>query len=194
MCLQPILEGSGVFVKKINKFVKPKSGFNVIATANTKGQGSEDGKFIGTNILNEAFLERFPITFEQKYPSVSVEKKILNNTLKLAGKTDDQFTEKLVTWADVIRKTYFDGGVDEIISTRRLVHIVQAFAIFGNKMKAIEVCTNRFDDDTKNSFVELYSKVDAGASADDIIEQQRQADLNSQMDSNDDEEDDQDVV
>ena len=194
MCLQPILEGSGVFVKKINKFVKPKPGFNVIATANTKGQGSEDGKFIGTNILNEAFLERFPITFEQKYPSVSVEKKILNNTLKVAGKTDEQFTDKLVTWADVIRKTYFDGGVDEIISTRRLVHIVQAFAIFGNKMKAIEVCTNRFDDDTKNSFVELYSKVDAGASADQIMEQQRQADLNSQMDSNDDEEDDQDVV
>ena len=194
MCLQPILEGSGVFVKKINKFVKPKPGFNVIATANTKGQGSEDGKFIGTNILNEAFLERFPITFEQKYPGVSVEKKILNNTLKVAGKTDEQFTDKLVTWADVIRKTYFDGGVDEIISTRRLVHIVQAFAIFGNKMKAIEVCTNRFDDDTKNSFVELYSKVDAGASADDILEQQRQADLNSQMDSNNDEEDDQDVV
>ena len=194
MCLQPILEGSGVFVKKINKFVKPKPGFNVIATANTKGQGSEDGKFIGTNILNEAFLERFPITFEQKYPSVSVEKKILNNTLKVAGKSDDKFVEKLVTWADVIRKTYFDGGVDEIISTRRLVHIVQAFAIFGNKMKAIEVCTNRFDDDTKNSFVELYSKVDAGASADQILEQKRQADLNSQMDSNDDEEDDQDVV
>jgi len=194
MCLQPILEGSGVFVKKINKFVKPKDGFNVIATANTKGQGSEDGKFIGTNVLNEAFLERFPITFEQKYPSVSVEKKILSNTLKVAGKKDDNFVEKLVTWADVIRKTYFDGGVDEIISTRRLVHIVQAFAIFGNKMKAIEVCTNRFDDDTKNSFVELYSKVDAGASADDILEQQRQADLNSQMDSNDDEEDDQDVV
>ena len=194
MCLQPILEGSGVFVKKINKFVKPKPGFNVIATANTKGQGSEDGKFIGTNILNEAFLERFPITFEQKYPGVSVEKKILNNTLKVAGKTDEQFTDKLVTWADVIRKTYFDGGVDEIISTRRLVHIVQAFAIFGNKMKAIEVCTNRFDDDTKNSFVELYSKVDAGASADQILEQKRQADLNSQMDSNNDEEDDQDVV
>ena len=194
MCLQPILEGSGVFVKKINKFVKPKSGFNVIATANTKGQGSEDGKFIGTNILNEAFLERFPITFEQKYPSVSVEKKILSNTLKVAGKSDEKFVEKLVTWADVIRKTYFDGGVDEIISTRRLVHIVQAFAIFGNKMKAIEVCTNRFDDDTKNSFVELYTKVDAGASADQILEQQRQADINSQMNSDDDEEDDADSV
>ena len=130
MCLQPILEGSGVFVKKINKYVKPKDGFNVIATANTKGQGSEDGKFIGTNILNEAFLERFPVTFEQKYPSVSIEKKILNNTLKVAGKSDVKFVDKLTTWADVIRKTYFDGGVDEIISTRRLVHIVQAFAIF----------------------------------------------------------------
>ena len=156
MCLQPILEGSGVFVKKINKFVKPKDGFNVIATANTKGQGSEDGKFIGTNVLNEAFLERFPITFEQSYPTMKIEKKILTNTLKAAGKTDDKFIDKLTTWADVIRKTYFDGGVDEIISTRRLVHITQAFAIFDNKMKAIQMCTNRFDDDTKNSFVELY--------------------------------------
>jgi len=189
MCLQPILEGSGVFVKKINKFVKPAQGFNVIATANTKGQGSDDGKFIGTNVLNEAFLERFPITFEQKYPGVAIEKKILNNTLKAAGKSDENFVEKLTTWADVIRKTYFEGGVDEIISTRRLVHIVQAFAIFGNKMKAVEVCTNRFDEDTKNSFVELYTKVDAGASAEQILEQQRQSEINTQMDSNDDEED-----
>ena len=126
MCLQPILEGSGVYVKKINKFVKPKNGFNIVATANTKGQGSEDGKFIGTNILNEAFLERFPVTFEQKYPSVAIEKKILTNTLKAAGKSDKGFIEKLTTWADVIRKTFFDGGVDEIISTRRLVHITQA--------------------------------------------------------------------
>ena len=189
MCLQPILEGSGVFVKKINKYVKPKDGFNVIATANTKGQGSEDGKFIGTNILNEAFLERFPVTFEQKYPSVSIEKKILNNTLKLSGKSDVKFVDKLTTWADVIRKTYFDGGVDEIISTRRLVHIVQAFAIFGNKMKAIEVCTNRFDDDTKNSFVELYTKVDSGVSADQIMEQQKQDELNQQVSDNDSESD-----
>ena len=189
MCLQPILEGSGVFVKKINKYVKPKDGFNVIATANTKGQGSEDGKFIGTNILNEAFLERFPVTFEQKYPSVSIEKKILNNTLKVAGKSDVKFVDKLTTWADVIRKTYFDGGVDEIISTRRLVHIVQAFAIFGSKMKAIEVCTNRFDDDTKNSFVELYTKVDSGVSADQIMEQQKEAELNSQVNDNDSESD-----
>ena len=190
MCLQPILEGSGVFVKKINKYVKPKDGFNVIATANTKGQGSEDGKFIGTNILNEAFLERFPVTFEQKYPSVSIEKKILNNTLKVAGKSDVKFVDKLTTWADVIRKTYFDGGVDEIISTRRLVHITQAFAIFDNKMKAIQMCTNRFDDDTKNSFVELYTKVDAGANAESIMEDQKKASLAEQMGDNDSESDD----
>ena len=189
MCLQPILEGSGVFVKKINKFVKPKDGFNVIATANTKGQGSEDGKFIGTNVLNEAFLERFPITFEQSYPTMKIEKKILTNTLKAAGKTDDKFIDKLTTWADVIRKTYFDGGVDEIISTRRLVHITQAFAIFDNKMKAIQMCTNRFDDDTKNSFVELYTKVDAGANAESIMEDQRNADINSQVEDNDSESD-----
>ena len=189
MCLQPILEGSGVFVKKINKFVKPKDGFNVIATANTKGQGSEDGKFIGTNVLNEAFLERFPITFEQSYPTMKIEKKILTNTLKAAGKTDDKFVDKLTTWADVIRKTYFDGGVDEIISTRRLVHITQAFAIFDNKMKAIQMCTNRFDDDTKNSFVELYTKVDAGANADSIMEDQKKSDLTEQMKDNDSESD-----
>ena len=194
MCLQPVLEGSGIFVKKINKWIQPKQGFNVIATANTKGQGSEDGKFIGTNVLNEAFLERFPVTFEQKYPSVKIENKILNNTLKSYGKSDVKFIDKLTTWADVIRKTYFDGGVDEIISTRRLVHITQAYAIFNNKMKSIEMCTNRFDDDTKNSFVELYTKVDAGASADQIIESQKKAELESQMkednDSESDEEDD----
>jgi len=190
MCLQPILEGSGVFVKKINKYVKPAQGFNVIATANTKGQGSEDGKFIGTNVLNEAFLERFPITFEQKYPSVSIEKKILNNTLKSYGKSDAKFVDKLTTWADVIRKTYFDGGVDEIISTRRLVHITQAYSIFDNKMKAIQMCTNRFDDDTKNSFVELYTKVDSGASVEDIIEDQRKAEVEAQTDDNDSESDD----
>ena len=191
MCLQPILEGSGVFVKKINKFVKPKEGFNVIATANTKGQGSEDGKFIGTNILNEAFLERFPVTFEQKYPNAKTEEKILNNTLEAAGKKDTDYVSKLVTWADVIRKTYFDGGVDEIISTRRLVHIVQAYAIFKNKLKAIEMCTNRFDEDTKTSFVDLYTKVDAGATADQIIESNRQAEVAAQTEtnSNDGEED-----
>ena len=196
MCLQPILEGSGIFVKKINKFVKPQSGFNVIATANTKGQGSEDGKFIGTNVLNEAFLERFPVTFEQSYPQSKVEKKILTNTLKAAGKSDVKFIDKLTTWADVIRKTYFDGGVDEIISTRRLVHITQAYAIFDDKMKAIKMCTNRFDDDTKNSFVELYTKVDSGANAESIMEDQRKAEVDAQLkedndsESPDDEEDD----
>ena len=190
MCLQPILEGNGVYVKKINKFVKPANGFNVIATANTKGQGSDDGKFIGTNILNEAFLERFPVTFEQKYPAVKTEQKILNNTLAAAGKKDVEYVEKLSTWADVIRKTYFDGGVDEIISTRRLVHIVQAYSIFGNKMKAIELCTNRFDDDTKASFVDLYTKVDAGATADSIAEEQKAEALKAQqMESNDSEDD-----
>ena len=190
MCLQPILEGSGVFVKKINKFVKPKDGFNVVATANTKGQGSEDGKFIGTNILNEAFLERFPVTFEQRYPNAKTEEKILNNTLEATGKKDTNYVNKLVTWADVIRKTYFDGGVDEIISTRRLVHIVQAYSIFSNKLKAIELCTNRFDEDTKTSFVDLYTKVDAGATAEQIIESQRQSEVaaQSQTDSNDGEE------
>ena len=194
MCLQPILEGSGIYVKKINKFVKPAVGFNVVATANTKGQGSDDGKFIGTNVLNEAFLERFPITFEQKCPTASVEEKILVNTLGTSSKDDKEFCKKLVTWADVIRKTYFDGGVDEIISTRRLVHIIQAYKIFKKKIKAIEVCTNRFDDDTKDSFMELYTKVDAGASAEQIAEQQRQADIASQTNEDDDSSDDADVI
>jgi len=194
MCLQPILEGSGVYVKKINKFVKPAHGFTVVATANTKGQGSDDGKFIGTNVLNEAFLERFPITFEQSYPAAKVEEKILTNIMATTGKVDGEFAKKLVTWADVIRKTYFDGGVDEIISTRRLTHIVQAYSIFkGNKMKAIEVCVNRFDADTKNSFMELYTKVDAGASAEQIAEEQRQADISSQMDE-EESSDDGDVI
>jgi hypothetical protein len=200
MCLQPILEGSGIYVKKINKFVKPKIGFNVIATANTKGQGSDDGKFIGTNILNEAFLERFPVTFEQQYPSAKIEEKIVSTKLKSAGKKDDKFAHNLVTWADVIRKTYTDGGVDEIISTRRLVHIAEAYGIFKNKMKAIQVCTNRFDDDTKNSFVDLYTKVDSGASVEQILEDKKKAEeaeilSEEKQDSNDSEdgEDDYDV-
>ena len=175
MCLQPILEGSGIYVKKINKFVKPKIGFNVVATANTKGQGSDDGKFIGTNVLNEAFLERFPVTFEQEYPGNKTEIKIVATKLKSAGKSDDKFASNLVTWADVIRKTFKDGGVDEIISTRRLVHIAEAYAIFKNKMKAIEVCTNRFDESTKTSFVDLYTKVDSGASAEQILADKKAA-------------------
>jgi hypothetical protein len=165
MCLQPILEGNGVFLKKINQFVKPAKGFNVIATANTKGQGSDDGKFIGTNILNEAFLERFPITIEQAYPTNKIEEKILLNVMsdkKLTSAVDNEFAKSLVTWADIIRKTYYEGGVDELISTRRLVHIVEAFSIFKSKMKAIEMCTNRFDLDTKTSFLDLYTKIDGG--------------------------------
>ena len=163
MCLQPILEGNGVFLKKINKFIKPSKGFNVIATANTKGQGSDDGKFIGTNILNEAFLERFPITVEQAYPTNKIETKILLNVMAEKGLTATaEFATSLVTWADIIRKTYYEGGVDELISTRRLVHIVEAFSIFKNKMKAIEMCTNRFDLDTKTSFLDLYTKIDGG--------------------------------
>ena len=165
MCLQPILEGNGVFLKKINKFIKPAPGFNVIATANTKGQGSNDGKFIGTNILNEAFLERFPITVEQAYPTNKIESKILLNVMTEKGLTkqsDEKFATNLITWADIIRKTFYEGGVDEIISTRRLVHIVEAFTIFKNKMKAIEMCTNRFDVDTKTSFMDLYTKIDGG--------------------------------
>ena len=194
MCLQPILEGSGIYVKKINKFVKPKFGFNVVATANTKGQGSDDGKFIGTNVLNEAFLERFPITFEQQYPAAKTEQKIVATKLKSAGKSDDKFATNLVTWADVIRKTYKDGGVDEIISTRRLVHIAEAYAIFKSKMKAIEVCTNRFDDSTKTSFVDLYTKVDSGASAESILADKKAAEeaeilSEEKQDSNDSEED-----
>ena len=163
MCLQPILEGNGVFLKKINRFVKPSKGFNVIATANTKGQGSEDGKFIGTNILNEAFLERFPITIEQAYPTNKIENKILLNVMSEKGMTvTPEFATSLVTWADIIRKTFYEGGIDELISTRRLVHIVEAFSIFKNKMKAIEMCTNRFDLDTKTSFLDLYTKIDGG--------------------------------
>ena len=162
MCLQPILEGKGVFLKKINEFVEPAKGFNVIATANTKGKGSDDGRFIGTNVLNEAFLERFPITFEQSYPSIKIEENIVLKVFEGLGIKDKEFAQNLVKWADVIRKTFYDGGIDEIISTRRIVHIANAYAIFNNKMKAIQVCTNRFDEDTKNSFLDLYTKVDAG--------------------------------
>ena len=156
LCLQSILEGKGVFLKKIGKYIKPAAGFNVVATANTKGKGSEDGRFIGTNVLNEAFLERFPVTFEQEYPTFSTEVKILN---KLCA--DAEFCKRLADWADIIRKTFADGGVDEVISTRRLVHIIKAYNIFDDKAKAIQICLNRFDDETKQSFQELYDKVDA---------------------------------
>jgi MoxR-like ATPase len=156
LCLQSILEGKGVFLKKIGRYVKPAPGFQVFATANTKGKGSDDGRFIGTNVLNEAFLERFPVTFEQEYPNPSTEIKILSRLCD-----DESFCKNLADWAQLIRKTFYDGGVDEVISTRRLVHIVRAYAIFGDKIKAIRTCLNRFDDDTKQAFVDLYDKVDA---------------------------------
>ena len=162
MCLQPVLEGKGVFLKKVNRFVSPSVGFNVLATANTKGKGSEDGRFIGTNILNEAFLERFPITIEQAYPSMATERKILEKVFSSLDISEyGDFAEKLVTWADIIRKTFYEGGIDEIIATRRLVHIVNAYGIFGDRKKAIEMCIARFDEDTKTSFLDLYSKCDS---------------------------------
>ena len=161
LCLQSILEGTGVFLKKIGRFIRPTAGFNVIATANTKGRGSDDGRFIGTNVLNEAFLERFPVTFEQSYPSVKIEEKMLRLHAENVGCKDDAFLKKLVDWADIIRKTFYDGGIEDIISTRRLVHIVRAYSIFNDKAKAMQVCINRFDDETKQSFMELYDKVDA---------------------------------
>jgi len=162
LCLQSILEGKGVFLKKIGKYVRPASGFNVFATANTKGKGSDDGRFIGTNVLNEAFLERFPVTFEQEYPTPSQEMKIIYNVADSLGCADKDFCTRLVDWADIIRKTFYAGGeIDEIISTRRLVHIIRAYSIFGDKAKAIHVCVNRFDDETKQAFLELYDKVDA---------------------------------
>ena len=161
LCLQSILEGKGVFLKKIGRFVKPAPGFNVIATANTKGKGSEDGRFIGTNVLNEAFLERFCVTFEQPYPAPAIEQKILEGIALDLGVEDRDFCKRLCDWSDVIRKTFYDGGIEEIISTRRLVHIVRAYSIFGDKAKAIQVCINRFDDETKTAFLELYDKIDA---------------------------------
>ena len=162
LALQPVLEGNGVYLKKVNKWVKPAKGFNVMATANTKGKGSEDGRFIGTNILNEAFLERFAVTMEQPYATAAIEKKIVVNSMKKCGEVDEEFASNLVSWAEVIRKTFYDGGVDEVISTRRLDHIVKAYAIFGEKMEAIELCVSRFDQDCKESFMDLYTKIDAG--------------------------------
>ena len=164
MCLQPVLEGKAIYLKKTNRVVHPAAGFNIVATANTKGKGSDDGRFIGTNVMNEAFLERFSITMEQEYPAAKVETKILNNVLQASGITATEFVDKLVTWADVIRKSFFEGALSEIISTRRLVHICEAYSIFNqNKVKAIELCLNRFDVDTKNAFLELYRKVDETA-------------------------------
>lgn len=161
MCLQPVLEGKSIYVKKINRLVFPAAGFTVVATANTKGKGSDDGRFIGTNVLNEAFLERFSVTMEQEYPSLAVERKILKNVLKKSSMEDNDFVERLVQWADVVRKSFNEGAVSEIISTRRLVHICTAFTMFkNNREKAIQLCLNRFDQETKEGFMALYKKID----------------------------------
>jgi len=172
MCLQSVLEGKPYFVKKTGELVTPKEGFQIIATANTKGKGSDDGRFIGTNVMNEAFLERFPITVEQEYPSVAIEKKILKGVFADLGVEDTEFSEKLVDWADIIRKTYYDGAIDELISTRRLVHISKAYSIFGDRLKAIDMCINRFDEETKSAFRELYTKIDEGVEeVEEVVEE-----------------------
>jgi hypothetical protein len=160
LCLQPILEGKGVFLKKTNEWVHPADGFTIIATANTKGKGSESGAFVGTNVLNEAFIDRFAITLEQEYPPITTETRIIKNVFKSLGVNDDDFATHLVNWADITRKTFYDGGVDEIIATRRLVHIANAYAIFGDRLKAVELCISRFDEDTKIAFKDLYEKCD----------------------------------
>ena len=167
--LQRVLEGKPFMLKKKGELITPAPGFTVFATANTKGKGSDDGRYMFTNVLNEAFLERFRTTMEQEFPPIKTERKIIEKELTSVGRPDNEFAEKLVTWADVIRKTFADGGCDEVISTRRLVHIVETFGIFGDKMKAISLCLNRFDDDTKASFLDLYTKVDAGASAEQLL-------------------------
>lgn len=160
MCLQAVLEGKSYFNKKNGETIAPADGFTIIATANTKGRGSDDGKFISAQLLDEAFLERFAITVEQEYPTMSVEKKIVLNKMERANCVDEEFATHLVTWSDVIRKTYMEGAIDELVSTRRLEHIVNAYAVFKDKVKAITLCTNRFDDDTKQAFIDLYGKVD----------------------------------
>jgi MoxR-like ATPase len=162
MCLQSVLEGKGYLIKKTGEWVSPKQGFTILATANTKGQGSDDGKFIGTQIMNEAMLERFAITMQQEYPPVKTEKSILSKEMELTGDVDADFVEKLVDWADIIRKTYYEGGIDDVVTTRRLVHIVNAFRMFNDKLKSITMCISRFDEETRNSILDLYSKIDAG--------------------------------
>jgi MoxR-like ATPase len=168
-CLQRVLEGKPFLLKKKNELVTPAPGFTVFATANTKGKGSEDGRYMFTNVLNEAFLERFLNTYEQEYPPVNVEKKIVRKEMEAFGRKDDAFADLLVAWADIVRKTFAEGGVDEIISTRRLVHICKTFGVHGDRMKAIGLCLNRFDADTKMSFLDLYTKLDAEANKKDEV-------------------------
>ena len=162
MCLQSVLEGKGYLIKKTGEWVSPAEGFTILATANTKGQGSDDGKFIGTQIMNEAMLERFAITMQQEYPPVTTERKILAKEMELTGEVDSEFVTKLVDWADIIRKTYYEGAIDDVVTTRRLVHIVNAFRMFNDKLKSITMCISRFDEETRNSILDLYSKIDAG--------------------------------
>ena len=185
--LQRVLEGKPFLLKKKGEMITPAPGFTVFATANTKGKGSDDGRYMFTNVLNEAFLERFRTTMEQEFPPVTIERKIIKKELNSVGRADDDFAEKLVTWADVIRKTFTDGGCDEVISTRRLVHIVETYGIFGDKIKALNLCLNRFDDDTKASFIDLYTKVDAGASVEQILAPQidESAEVNLEEGDND---------
>ena len=166
MCLQSVLEGKGYLIKKTGEWVSPKEGFTILATANTKGQGSEDGKFIGTQIMNEAMLERFAITMQQEYPPVKTERSILSKEMGLTGDVDQDFCDKLVDWADIIRKTYYEGGIEDVITTRRLVHIVNAYRMFGDKLKSITMCISRFDEETRNSILDLYTKVDEGVHLD----------------------------
>ena len=185
MCLQPVLEGKGVFLKKINEYVECQPGFTIVATANTKGKGDETGNFIGAGVLNEAFLERFPITVEQDYPAVAIEKKILGKVFDSLNVSDSEFIEKLVNWADIIRKTYMEGAIDELITTRRLVHISNAYAIFNmDRMKAISMCVNRFDDETKTAMVDLYTKVDGDAQATDGVEEVADEESSEEVDNN----------
>jgi len=159
LCLQPILEGKPYYFKLKNEMIVPAEGFNIFATANTKGKGSDDGRYIGTNVLNEAFLERFAVTFEQDYPNAKTEQKIIENLMDFYNCKDVEFAETLVKWADAIRRTFADGGVDENITTRRMTHIVRAFAIFKDRTKAVELCCNRFDSATKTAFLDLFDKV-----------------------------------
>jgi cobaltochelatase CobS len=163
MCLQAVLEGKPLYIKKTGAVIHPQEGFNVLATANTKGRGSEDGRFTGARILDEAFLERFVATMDQPYPTTAVEKKIILNAMESSGKLDGEFADNLVTWSDIIRTTYKDGGVDDLVSTRRLVHIARTYGIFGDRAKAIELCISRFDEDTRVAFLDLYTKVDSKA-------------------------------
>ena len=186
MCLQSVLEGKGYLIKKTGEWVTPAEGFTILATANTKGQGSDDGKFVGTQIMNEAMLERFAVTMQQEYPPVVTERKILSKEMALSGDVDMDFCEKLVDWADVIRKTYYEGAIDDVVTTRRLVHIVNAFRMFGDKLKSIEMCISRFDEETRMSILDLYTKIDAGVNPfEEVVEEGSEENSENPLDESD---------